>query len=160
MWLYGRDAVRDYWQRQWQEIDPGVEPTELHDEAPDTIRVSVRQVVHDLGGQIPFDGMVTHIYEFTGGLVRRMTIQDRAAGSIQTIRPYADRSAIAFRKIPRFTTTVVEGIHGGAVDDVDSGQGRDHRRSTAPGHPRVSRRRVHGIRARLFGAPLQPDAAL
>jgi hypothetical protein len=30
--------------------------------------------VRDLAGMIRFDGTVTHIYEFTDGLVRRMTI--------------------------------------------------------------------------------------
>ena len=57
-----------------------VEPTAFHQEGPATIRVSVRQVVRDLDGEIRFEGTVAHVYEFTHGLVRRMTIQDRAAG--------------------------------------------------------------------------------
>jgi ketosteroid isomerase-like protein len=76
-WLHGRDAVREYWQRQWREIDPSVEPTAFHRNAPDSVQVSVHQVVRDRGGRVQFDGTVTHIYQFTDGRVRRMTVQDR-----------------------------------------------------------------------------------
>src|SRR5581483_2317479 len=74
-WLHGRAAVRDYWQRQWRAIDPRVEPIGFHDEGPGAVRVSVHQVVRDLSGVVQFDGTVVHVYEFTDGLVRRMTIQ-------------------------------------------------------------------------------------
>jgi ketosteroid isomerase-like protein len=82
-WLHGRDAARDYWQRQWREIDPHVEPTAFHEDGPDIVRVSVHQVVRDLAGNTQFDGTVTHVYQFTDGLVRRMTIQNRAAAAPQ-----------------------------------------------------------------------------
>jgi ketosteroid isomerase-like protein len=79
--LHGCDAVRDYWQRQWRAIDPRVEPTAFHRDGPDTVRVRVHQVVRDLCGQVQFDGTVAHVYEFTDGLVRRMTIEERTAGT-------------------------------------------------------------------------------
>ena len=44
--LQGRDAVRDYWQRQWREIDPQ-ETTAFHAHGPDTVRVSAQHVVRD-----------------------------------------------------------------------------------------------------------------
>jgi hypothetical protein len=74
-WLHGREAVRDYWQRQWKEIDPSVVPTGFQRRAGTHVDVTVRQVVRDRSGAIHFDGTVVHSYEFEDGLVRRMNIR-------------------------------------------------------------------------------------
>src|SRR5262245_1504278 len=50
-YFHGHDAVRDYWTRQWRQIDPHVEPLSFTaDEAGRTV-VDVHQVVRDLSGQ-------------------------------------------------------------------------------------------------------------
>ena len=68
--VIGHDAVRDYWQRQWDAIDPTVEPT------ASTIEVTVHQVVRDKAGAVLADHEVRHVYAFRGGLVRRMEIEE------------------------------------------------------------------------------------
>jgi hypothetical protein len=74
--LHGRDAVRDYWRRQWAAIDPAVLPTAYAVEPDGHIAVTVHQVVRDLSGTVQFDGTVIHVYRIEGGLVRAMEIRD------------------------------------------------------------------------------------
>ena len=49
--LVGRDAVRDYWTAQWQEIDPHVDPVWMTERADGRLAVTVRQVVRTADGQ-------------------------------------------------------------------------------------------------------------
>ncbi|HET7550932.1 MAG TPA: nuclear transport factor 2 family protein [Gemmatimonadaceae bacterium] len=72
--VLGHAAVRDYWTRQWQMIDPHVEPVGFSDDAG-RIVVDVHQVVRDLSGAVIADLMVQHVYTMDGGLVRRMEIR-------------------------------------------------------------------------------------
>jgi ketosteroid isomerase-like protein len=69
----GPDAVRDYWTRQWAQIDPTVAPIGF-DSAGDTVTVTVRQTVRDRDGHLLSEGTVTHTYRFAGGLVTAMEI--------------------------------------------------------------------------------------
>lgn len=73
-WLEGRQAVRDYWTRQWAAINPRVEPISFEDDESGHIVVGVHQVVRDLDGNIISDAMVEHIYQIEDGLIRRMDI--------------------------------------------------------------------------------------
>lgn len=70
----GREAVREYWTRQWAAIDPRVEPTKFEkDDAGRTI-VHVHTVVRDRAGSVVADQTIRHIYRFEGSLIRRMDI--------------------------------------------------------------------------------------
>jgi nuclear transport factor 2 (NTF2) superfamily protein len=71
----GRDAVREYWQRQWAEIDPHVEPMDIATRNDGTVAVLVRQTVRDLTGALLDEGEVRHVYGFRGELVARMDIE-------------------------------------------------------------------------------------
>lgn len=74
--LQGREAVRDYWTRQWAAINPSVEPVGFDtDEAGRTV-VKVHQVVRDLEGNVVVDGQVEHVYTFEDGLVTSMEIRE------------------------------------------------------------------------------------
>jgi len=73
--VVGHDAVRDYWTRQWNSIDPSVTPEGITPGPGSAVRVEVRQVVKDLDGRILSDGMVQHSYVFEAGLIRAMTIR-------------------------------------------------------------------------------------
>jgi ketosteroid isomerase-like protein len=73
--VVGRDAVRAYWTRQWAAIDPNVEPVAFAPTA-DGMAVEVRQVVRDLDGTLLSDDLVRHVYVITGGLIRRMDIEE------------------------------------------------------------------------------------
>ena len=67
--------VRDYWTRQWAEIDSAVEPLGFRREQDGRVAVAVRQVVRDLAGTVIAEGRVTHVYRFADGLVRDMEIR-------------------------------------------------------------------------------------
>jgi len=50
--VHGREAVRQYWLRQWSQNDPRVEPLNSIADESGTIVVDVHQVVRDLGGNL------------------------------------------------------------------------------------------------------------
>jgi hypothetical protein len=70
----GKDEIRAYWTRQWQEFDPHVDPLEVHEQPDGRAHVRVHQLVRSLTGNLLFDGEVTHIYTFTDGLIDRMDL--------------------------------------------------------------------------------------
>jgi ketosteroid isomerase-like protein len=75
--IFGRDAVRSYWQRQWAEIDSTAEPTAVTERPDGTIEVAVHLVARDKeGGNLLSAGQGRHVYEFRGDLIARMTIED------------------------------------------------------------------------------------
>ena len=74
--VVGREAVRDYWERQWAEIDSTAEPTAVTERPDGTIEVAVNLVARDKEGEVLSEGKGRHVYEFRGDLVARMTIQD------------------------------------------------------------------------------------
>jgi hypothetical protein len=75
--VYGRQGVRDYWERQWKAIDPHVEPVDFDlDESGQTV-VKVHQVVRDGEGNLIADGMVEHVYLIEEGLIKSMEIRER-----------------------------------------------------------------------------------
>ena len=71
--IQGRDAVRDYWTRQFESIQSNVEPLEFT-EAGDRVAVTVHQVIRDLDGTVASDGRVSHVFTLRDGLVARMDI--------------------------------------------------------------------------------------
>jgi len=75
-YVYGRDGVRAYWRRQWDLIDPVVEPQASGTEPDGRILVEVRQRVLDKEGNTLSDGRVHHIYSVRDDLVRHMEIRD------------------------------------------------------------------------------------
>lgn len=76
--VHGREAVRDYWTRQWEVIDPRVEPLRIELRDGDVVAVDVHQVVHGLDGKLLLDGTVRHLFRFRDALVTRFDIE--AAG--------------------------------------------------------------------------------
>ena len=73
--VHGHREVRDYWIRQWQAIDPRVEPRAFTTDDAGRIVVDVHQVVRDLGGAVLADRMVQHVYVLRDGLIRSMEIR-------------------------------------------------------------------------------------
>jgi ketosteroid isomerase-like protein len=74
--VLGKAAVRDYWKRQFEVLDPNVEPKRYTREADRRIAIDVHQVVHDKNGKLVVDHMVQHVYEFRDGLIQSMEIRD------------------------------------------------------------------------------------
>jgi nuclear transport factor 2 (NTF2) superfamily protein len=75
-YVHGRDGIRDYWTRQWAQIDPHVEPTRINPDETGRIVVDVHQVVRDLSGHLVADRMVQHVYSMDKGLIKHMEIRD------------------------------------------------------------------------------------
>lgn len=73
--VVGRDAVRDYWQRQWAVIDSTAEPTAVTERPDGTTAVAVHLVGRGSEGQVLFDENALHVYTFKGNLVKSMTIE-------------------------------------------------------------------------------------
>lgn len=78
----GHAEVRAYWQRQWQELDPHVEPTSIRALPDGRLEVAVQQVVKDKQGTLVFEGPVTHVYTLRAGLLHQMDIVPSAAASL------------------------------------------------------------------------------
>jgi len=74
--VYGHAGVRDYWTRQWNVIDPHVDPVAIDADGSGRVVVSVHQFVRDLNGKLLLDRMVEHIYSFEDNLIRSMEIRE------------------------------------------------------------------------------------
>ena len=74
-YVHGRGAVRDYWTRQWDLIDPHVEPLRFASDDAGRIVIDVHQVVRDRTGAVITDQVVQHAYLVEDGLIRSMEIR-------------------------------------------------------------------------------------
>lgn len=74
-YVSGHHAIREYWTRQWTEINPRVEPIKFNERPDGTLEITVHQTVKDLQGNLMFDGPVKHIYTLQANLLRRMDIE-------------------------------------------------------------------------------------
>jgi ketosteroid isomerase-like protein len=81
--VFGREAIREYWTRQWAMVSPHVHPASFT-KAPDgSIVAEVQQSVRDLEGK-PVEGQthglkdktVGHIFRLQDGKVTRFDIRD------------------------------------------------------------------------------------
>ncbi len=81
--VVGKDEIRSYWTRQWQEFDPHVEPMEVIDREDGRTDVRVHQLVKNLGGDVLFDGEVWHVYTITDGRIERMDLKESGDGAEQ-----------------------------------------------------------------------------
>lgn len=83
--VHGREALREYWTRQWAVVSPHVEPMGFHRAVDGAIIAEVRQSVHDLEGK-PLEGQthglrdktVGHVFRLREGKVTRFDIEDYA----------------------------------------------------------------------------------
>jgi ketosteroid isomerase-like protein len=81
--IYGREAVRDYWTRQWAVVSPYVDPVAFETTDDGTVAVEAVQSVVSLDGQ-PLDGQthglldktVRHIFRMEANKIIRFEIQD------------------------------------------------------------------------------------
>ena len=83
---YGREAVRAYWTRQWEVLDPHVEPLAIDPGANGSHLVKVHQVVRNRQGDLLADTIVYHFFQLADGMIVRMDILP-AAPQDTSIRP-------------------------------------------------------------------------
>ena len=74
-YVQGKKAVRAYWQRQWQEIDPEVTPVSVYEQNGKWV-TEVAQVIKDKAGKLLHESRLLHVYEIQDGLIRRMEIRE------------------------------------------------------------------------------------
>jgi ketosteroid isomerase-like protein len=74
--VHGPEAVSAYWEDQWKEIDPHVEPVSVVQLEDGRVDVEVHQVVRDLDGKLLVDVVVHHVYSFEAGAITTMEIPD------------------------------------------------------------------------------------
>jgi len=75
-YVHGHEEVREYWIRQWRELDPKVRPVSMKSGADGSIEVEVHQIVADPKGNVRFEGSVIHTYYFENDKISRMVITD------------------------------------------------------------------------------------
>ena len=80
----GKEQIRAYWTRQWQEFDPHVEPMEVIDREGGKTDVKVHQLVKSLGGDVLSDSEVWHIYTIANGLIERLDLEESVEESEAT----------------------------------------------------------------------------
>ena len=73
-YVNGRSEVKNYWTRQWKEINPTVIPEKLSHLDDEKLEVIVKQTVKDNQGKVLFDGPIKHIYTFKNELITEMQI--------------------------------------------------------------------------------------
>ena len=79
--VVGKEQIRAYWTRQWQEFDPHVKPIEVIDGEGGKTNVKVHQLVKSLGGDVLSDSEVWHVYLIANGLIERMDLKESEASS-------------------------------------------------------------------------------
>jgi hypothetical protein len=74
--IRGHEGVRDYWTRQWDAIDPTVEPGAVTRRPDGKVAVDVHQLVRSLDGTLLGEDDVVHVYSFRGALIAGMDVED------------------------------------------------------------------------------------
>ena len=80
--VIGKQAIREYWTRQWAEFDPRVEVLEVVDREAGKTDVKVHQLVKNLKGDVLSDTELWHVYAIANGLIERMDLKE-AEGNIE-----------------------------------------------------------------------------
>jgi hypothetical protein len=60
--VYGRDAVREYWTNQFQTIQPEIKPLKFETDENNRSVVTVHQIVKDLQGNVLADATLHQIF--------------------------------------------------------------------------------------------------
>ncbi len=79
--VIGKEEIRAYWTRQWDEFDPHVEPIEMIYHEGQKIDVKVHQLVKNLDGDVLSDGEVWHVFTVANGVIERMDLKASEATS-------------------------------------------------------------------------------
>ena len=67
--VYGRDAVREYWTNQLKDIQPELETLKFEMDENNRNVVTVHQVIKDLQGNVLADATVDQIFTIEDGLI-------------------------------------------------------------------------------------------
>jgi len=67
--VYGRDAVREYWTNQFKDIQPELETLKFETDEKNRNVVTVHQIIRDLQGNLLADATVQQIFTIENGLI-------------------------------------------------------------------------------------------
>ena len=67
--VYGRDAVREYWTNQFKDIQPELETLKFETDENNRNIVTVHQIIRDLQGNLLADATVQQIFTIENGLI-------------------------------------------------------------------------------------------
>ena len=67
--VYGRDAVREYWTNQFKDIQPELEILRFETDEKNRNVVTVHQIIRDLQGNLLADATVQQIFTIENGLI-------------------------------------------------------------------------------------------
>src|SRR5664280_2365178 len=90
--VVGKEEIRAYWTRQWDEFDPHVEPRAMTEGNGGKTRVRVHQLVKSLQGDILSDSEVVHVFTVKSGLIAAMDLGDEADPTAGPSAAFAHRS--------------------------------------------------------------------
>ncbi|HRD47820.1 MAG TPA: nuclear transport factor 2 family protein [Caulobacter sp.] len=81
--IKGREALREYWTRQFQIVSPEASPLELRELADGRVYVRLHYVIRAIdGGGVWTDEMTSNTFTFEQGLVRRMDWGEPEGGEL------------------------------------------------------------------------------
>ena len=72
-YVYGHDAVRQYWSRQFNIVKSQVTPLKI-DIENETVKINVHQIVHDLKGNLLANEIVDHHFYLKNGKISEFVI--------------------------------------------------------------------------------------
>lgn len=88
--VYGRDAVREYWTDQFKDIQPELVTLKFETDEKNRNVVTVHQIVRDLQGNVVADATVHQIFTIEDGLISLYEI-----GETETIQEMIQKTKIA-----------------------------------------------------------------
>jgi hypothetical protein len=72
--VVGKQAIREYWTRQWADFDPFLDVLEVINRENGKTEVKVHQLVKNLKGDVLSDTELWHVYTIQNNLIARMDI--------------------------------------------------------------------------------------
>ncbi|MDY6782334.1 MAG: nuclear transport factor 2 family protein [Cyanobacteriota bacterium] len=91
--VYGRDAVREYWTNQFENIQPELETLKFETDENNRDVVTAHQVIKDLQGNLLADATIQQIFTIEDGLISLYEI-----GETETIQEMIQKARTSDRQ--------------------------------------------------------------
>ena len=88
--VYGRDAVREYWINQFKDIQPELETLKFETDENNRNVVTVHQIIKDLQGNVLAEATVRQIFTIEDGLISLYEI-----GKTETIQEMIQKAKVS-----------------------------------------------------------------
>ena len=101
--VYGRDAVREYWTNQFKDIQPELETLKFETDENNRNIVTVHQIIKDLQGNVLADATVHQIFTIEDGLISLYEI-----GETDTIHEMIEKISDLKKQFEDFSIAAIE----------------------------------------------------